>query len=1149
MRHNVTKVLWVTILAAVSPACDTIDTNRQVEGYSSFGAAIYREGCQRIAYTGELADQAAGLRQTVDVDGSLGRAVCVNNTTPPSDAPQKLFAIVAQKPGLIAVVDQILPKDILSDLQDFLVAITVLADDGTMENAIDSLGQVLGILHDDPDFPGALARLAHRIGYRPTKTAAGLVHTVIEYPDIDNFIGKALSLIAVGGTAETEWKGVMRAVSRELRAAKPVANPADPERTLKLALNLLFDTSSELASGKPRPMVTRDYRGMALPTAVSAPFVDNDGDGLADIDTDGHFVDANGVPLVGVATPFPELGNPDTASRDSLGQALDTTGGPLYQFKDLDPTVIAGLTREGVTLLDQRKNITFSLMYGMGALLGPRASQTKMYTDAAGGMIDALTYQGYDTSQAAVLDLMHAFIQVLGDPNAQDTLLATRTLLTQYESPTSRVVGAMLDASDRGKKHPEAMVPATSTVYDDLAPIIVRILRVPGLAEDLLTAMENPHVAGLGPMMARLAVARNQIDFDHTNGPGYPLTSNLDGIDPVDRTMADVDYNRSLLQRIAHLVHDANQAQFCNFQGADPQLLGFIPLGGPYDKCQMFEVDDLALLFVLNMASDSIRMDSSRYATTYSKASFREQLTSSTLQTLTPDNGIGDVELETLTGITGFQRFPSPAALARALFLRPSEQSSFMQQSTEPVQCIDGDNFTDVHDLSLFAWETSMVGNPSGYNNDTFYDAVRPLVDAFAKHDECVAYDTQSGNCIQLQNAAKIFIDLLAKLHEHWSSPAGSYFGHTYQSSSPSAPRYAHTDNIVSYEPLVAEVLGQSDLMPALLGLAPTLNSMTIDGTGSTAPAKPTLIATARYVFDPDATPGLAYRDGSTGTVQSDGVTPVPKASIYYLIADAYAKKRASLAGAPMDQSNAWSSATSSLVDQMLTVVQSGGGWQLQNRHMHGVTVKVLDFVRGRLASHDNTGDTSDWVATGLTQDLTDMLGGPTVAALTDFAQKVMGDQDARDQLYGLLSYLVDEASNDLAFQTALTSLADQMQSFQPDNDLIPIARVMGTILDPDKGTLDPQTTLLKRAHDLDSKKVLITILRNLYNQAPDGTYPAGTLADILSEINRTKPGIGTPMEAGDYKTLLGEVSTFFSDEWQGFTHFVNIVKNRGPAN
>src|SRR6185369_1947845 len=99
-----------------------------------------------------------------------------------------------------------------------------------------------------------------------------------------------------------------------------------------------------------------------------------------------------------------------------------------------------------------------------------------------------------------------------------------------------------------------------------------------------------------------------------------------------------------------------------------------------------------------NMASDSIRKDSSRYATTYSKASFREQLTSGTLLTLTPDSGLGDVELETLTGITGFQRFPSPAALARALFLRPSEQSDFMQQSTDPVQCIDGDNFTDVHD-------------------------------------------------------------------------------------------------------------------------------------------------------------------------------------------------------------------------------------------------------------------------------------------------------------------------------------------------------------------------------------------------------------------------------------------------------------------
>src|SRR5438067_3694169 len=145
----------------------------------------------------------------------------------------------------------------------------------------------------------------------------------------------------------------------------------------------------------------------------------------------------------------------------------------------------------------------------MGALLGPRKSQTQMYMDAAGGMAASLNYNGFDLTQSPVLDLVHGFVQLLGDPSADSTFQSTATLLNQYESPTARLIGAMLDASDRGKKHPEAMVPETSVLYDDLMPLVNRILLVKGLPEDLLSALEDPRAKDLAPMIARLMVARN----------------------------------------------------------------------------------------------------------------------------------------------------------------------------------------------------------------------------------------------------------------------------------------------------------------------------------------------------------------------------------------------------------------------------------------------------------------------------------------------------------------------------------------------------------------------------------------------------------------------------------------------------------------
>src|SRR5262249_9416143 len=156
---------------------------------------------------------------------------------------------------------------------------------------------------------------------------------------------------------------------------------------------------------------------------------------------------------------------------------------------------------------------------------------------------------------------------------------------------------AMLDASDRGKMHPEAQVPETSTLYDDLIPIMVRVLRVPNLAQDLLKALEDPRIQAFAPMVARLMTANDQVDFDHNNAGPYPLLDKLSNIVPVDRTKPDSDYNRSLMQRIAHLIHDANGTQFCNKDGAT------VPLFGTFNKCDLFEIDDLALFYVMAMSS------------------------------------------------------------------------------------------------------------------------------------------------------------------------------------------------------------------------------------------------------------------------------------------------------------------------------------------------------------------------------------------------------------------------------------------------------------------------------------------------------------------------------------------------------------------
>lgn len=1147
--------LALACLVSVSACHAPLDTQREPEAYGTFGQTIYREACQRVAYTGQLADRAAGLRQTVDVSGSLGRAVCIDGAAPPADAPAKLAAITEQRSLIVTLVDTIVPQTLTADLQRMLEAMLPLHDDGTMERAIRSLGDLLDVMFNDAEFSSSLARLAHRGGYRPTSVAAGLVATVLDYPGIDDFLGKSLDLIGPGGTAEAEWKQLLAALGRELKTAQPTVDPANPERPLRLALDLLLTTDPAFGAGKVLPLAERDFRGLAIPTWESgkpaAPFVDSNGDGLADVDQEGRFVDAVGKPLA-APTPFPELGKVDTAPRDAEGRALTApaSGKPLYRFLDLDTTAIGGLAREGVTFMDRQKNITFGLLHGMQALLGPRVTRTKMYMDAGGGLASTLTYEGHDTDQSALLDLAHAFIQLLGDPNGVDTLGAVHTLLAKHESAASRAVKAMLDTKDLGKSHPQAQVPETSVLYDELAPIIVRILRVPGLAEDLVQAMKDPHTRGFAPMIGRLMAQRNQLDFSRTSGSSYPLVGGaaaLDTVDPVDRKSPDSDYNRSLMQRIAHMIYDANGLQFCNKENARVAIIG-IPLQQNLPRCELFKIDDLALFFVLNMASDPIRQDSSRFATTYSKASFREQITNSTVKGLVFDNGLGDGLLQLQTGIDGFTRFPSPKALTRSLFLRQADQSDFLKDTMEPVRNKDGDLFYDIHDKSIFAWETRLINNPSGFVNDDFYAAVRPMVDAFAKHDECLERDSTTGNCTRAQNAAKIFVDILAMLHKHWASPQSRYFGRQFQNTDPQGARFSYLDNVVSYEPLMVQVLTQGDLVPSILDLAPVLDTLTVDGTPGATPALPALLATAKFVFDPQATPaGVSYRNGMKSTVASDGKTPIARATPYYLMADAFAHRRRALAQVAPEQRDAWNASTSELIDQLLSVEKVGNAYRFKNRRVNALTLILVEFLQKRVATHQQAGDVEDWAQRRMTADLTDVVSGPIFAALGDFSAKVQADPVARDELYKLLGYLVDESANSAVFRTAVVTLADQVQSFLDDPALVPVARVMGAALDPEKGTVDAQLTLVKGTRQVDDKKLLLTLLRNLYRQRADGTYPASDLADVIAELNRQKPGQGGPLAAGDYRRLFGEVRDFLLDEERGFVRFLGIVKNRGP--
>ena len=1160
MNHRIYCLASVLALTA----CDAdLDTTRSTTPRGTIGEVIYAETCQRVAYTSQVDEHNAGTRDLVDVSGQSFADVCLNNGDPPDNPPAQIPALVSVRSLIVAAVNVILPEALLTPLENFLEALVALYDDDTMSDVMKKTATLLNSMASDPGFASAVARTQSRAGYRAPALSGGIAPSVMRYPQLDAMLGTTLDLIHDPGTdgspagiANTEFHALLDATSMELQGAAAVASPSAADRTLALAVQLLLTPTLDNGDGTARPAVLRDWRGMAqLDAGVVAPFVDKDGDGLPDIDANGNFVDKNGKKL-DIARPFAPLAG-DTAKRDAQGRLTDAKGNFIYGYVDLDPSMLAAVLRETPPLLDPAKDTVFGLAWGAGALLGARVPQTRSYT--VGGKSVAYKYNGYDTTDSALLDMFYAFVQILGDMNAEDVLTIGKTLLTTYESPTARVIAAMFDANDRGKAHAEATIPATSDIFDELVPIVVRALRVPGLMADLMDAMTDPHVKGLAAMFAAQMTNNTQFILDqNSQAAGGAWTS------PVDRTQPDSDYNRSIMQRMAHLIHDANNVKMCNKPGATLGLCGLTVPFVSFDACNLFEIDDLALFYVLSMADPSVTTSSSakssRYATTYSKVSFREQLTSGVVQSLMPDSGFTDSILGSSCGtnISGFGRFPTSAALNRVLFIDQSHQSDFINGTMDPTRCSDGDRFIDAHNNTIFGWEKPIPSNPSGFANDSFYDAVRPVVTAFAKHDECLSYN-DAGVCVKAQNAAKIFVDMMSLLHEHWASMQSTVGGKQYQSTSPHAPRYSTGDGVVTYEPLIAEILGQADLVPAVLALAPTLNTMTIDGTSSTAKARPVLLSSASYLLDPKAQGSLTYRDGSTSTAtMSDGTTPAGHVTPYYLIADAFAKKRAQLAAAPGAQAGSWKGATSTLVDLLFTVDNNNGTRQLHNRHMHGVTIVLVDFIKDRLTAHTQAGDLDMWLSTTLVKNLADTLSGPAPAALIDFTAKLETQPKALTQLYSLLNYLVG-GTGDAQFSVLLATTADLLQAMLDDKNLVPIAHSAGAAVDRTNGVVDAQLSLLNRSRAFDpncpaqggKQCTLTTVLANLYaNRGAKAQPPISDLADSIGEVNRTSPGAGLNVDytAADYVSILKTTADFLTSESDGFLRFVDIVKCRNGS-
>lgn len=1117
MKTSARLVALVTCYGLVTAGChEPLDTTRTPVDTGTFGQTVVTLVCKRVSYLEDLADGG-----TTDVRGDTYREICREGLAPPEAAPASLKALLADFDDLVGAVDTMFPADFLDRLQAYLTSNEFLAsyDDGTTTAAIDALIGLLELIAADDGAMASLERLNVRLGYKPLQPALGAVRAAINYPEMHELLLVLSQAITEGGGARVEWQNLVEALAITLRNTEQTTELDDPERTSRLAVDLLLAEQPLLGTSRTIPLARRDARGLVEPAALTGMFVDQDGDGRADTNAVGQFVDAAGQ-VIAAPAPFTLPAGEEELPwpyRDAEGRALDGEGGaPVYRYVDVDNTVLSALSRDGVQLFDPSKGTALDLLRGVSALMGTRQEVTRAYDD--GG---SLTYRGYDVATSPLLDMVYGFLQVLRDPAVYDLLDLARTLIVDHEPEVARLAEALIRAARMGDLHPEAVIPEEAPLWDDLVPVIKRVLDNPTLTTALLRALERPEVKDLGDRFLKFMTYKDRFDIaDDQSVTGSFAT-------PVDRAAADNAFNRSIFQRILHVINDSNGAQACNKQGArvvDP----FIGITlGTYNQCALFQVNNLAVFYLQSIAY--AKNGAGQYICETAAGAFDGTTTASTPQGCVSQGrrprpkanfnynwgGVvstsldlfgGDEFLEDTVGITGMRTHPTPQALNRVLFLDPTPD--YLTNIIDPMRDKEGDLYQAQHAGTLPVWEL-----------EGFYDQIRPIVQAFAD-----------------ANAEQIFVDFLSVLHKHWPTEDSI----THQSVDPSAPGYVFGSGGMTYEPLMIDIMADGAVLDTLVDIAPTLNAVTAAGK-----TYPTIARNAaHFLLSPLA--GLTDRAGNTTSVTADG-RDVPVLSPWQVIADAYDGKHARIAEVA-GEGTAWTDSISEVVDVLVrghdipTV-----GWRFQNPRFRGVSVALIDFLRARLTRHDQLGDRTAWLSSEMPGDLQDILGGPVLAGAADFILSLQAEPETREQLEKMMAYLVDEVSYGEAFGTTVTAVADLLQLAMSDPDIAPLARVVGDALSPERGWLDAHLTFVRRAREADTDRALIDLMVHMYDETAAGRTALGDLIDGISEVHRARPydDLGKRYTAEDFRALLRGLAGFLDEEKRGLRKFISIIQDR----
>jgi len=1201
------SVAFVSMIsaAAVSGACaQEFDTTNRGPARLSLGDDMFQTLCDRVAAT----------ENPFDLEARYSRAVChpdgggkYGDTYAAGPMPQKLAVMVKYRKQLIDAFNATIPdKDNLqTDLKDLLAAIVPLYDDDTMPESTRTLAAIFDQIAFNQTKPSpdesprdaniraaklkraeemraALARLGGRKGYRPVSTAIGVARPMLAYDGMSALTDTAIRMLGAGGAAEPQIKLLLTVTQLELANTKigdarlPLTGYRDrftgltnarPKLTSDILRNLLIDIEKPdfaLGTTTAVPYLVRDGRGFASFVAGLPPgSVDKDGDKLPDVDLLGRFIDDKGAPLA-IPAPFAFVTAKGMENKGTgeLGQSA------LYKYGDATKTMLHSVLVDTKTIAHPDNGALLDLTHGATYQFGKRVDAKATYDDPDGAPDSRIVeFKKFDANTSPITDLVYALGRFLELPKLPDYLELNRQLLQKHPTEVARLVGAVMKVRDIANK-PEYKgidLDDKSTLWDEVAKIVGELAAEPEVMKEVVESFADPRVLLLPNGMARFANHKDGVDYNPSADSCWPMGSKPDQKCPqlndpwfnvsatppgakkdpalfVDYSKPDAEDNRSLFSRFLSLINDSSGVRACNKQGGTitTKFLGIsvkLPIFGTYDECEVLNIPDLGNFYLGCIAGGNDELTG--------KPRCLLPITSSTVSAMKAIIGSSTVDdlVESSSGITGLKQTATVEALNRMVMWR--NPNKFVSDLTEPMP-------TNVCPIA-----TSLGTRRCASDSDLLYNRQRATIFMGEAYDAVKGLGPTVLPFVKKRSDNKgrehYFVRLIQTMHRHWS-PGGNPV-RCKDGAPETDPRFCAKSNARAYEPILAEAFA-TDLVPALHEVTKVTKGLTINGKSGTE----VLTALVRDLMDPKvaAAMKLVDRNGSASTTWNDGKTTVPQLTYYHLFANAINKFDTMWGAEGAADHELWRAARSKLVDQFLGVEAIGGDVAKSKFRNPAITASgpvLMDVLEDRVAEHKAKGDFTTWAQGGMAKTFVETIESPIFATAIDLQEKIYSDESARKELGRMLAYLADQASQNDALASVLTSVQDLMQLMAADADMVPLYHAMAIGASPD-GAMKRGLDLIERIGKIETgeqfasahgkRRVIPKVLANAMTPMGDSKItPMEVFIDVVADLHRADPTKTDAFGPVDYGSVSRNVQEFLVDRTRGLEQLYAIVKNR----